>query len=184
MWMQSGEVFWGEGGLSHATSVSPPEAAATTVLRSSMSISIPAAARSMQHHNWADGSRSFTADVSRQMRDLMTRHSASGALKNVCVNAVSFFNTFVFKGLFYTLDVFHGSFQDMKQIEIVFVRHSIRCGGRVAQTSTDSSLKQEPWLIRSEDYHMLTHSHTASRSGEDGDFAPGISWMNSSSALI
>lgn len=92
---------------SHASFVS----SATTVLRSSMSISIHAAARSMQHHNWADSSRSCTADVSWQRRDLVTPRFAPGALKNVYLNAVSLFNTFVFFGRFHNYTVWFGLHQ-------------------------------------------------------------------------
>lgn len=71
-----------------------------------------------------------------------------------------------------------------------FVRHSIWCGGSVAQNSTDSSLKREHRLIRSEDYHMLTHTHTLTLTTQA--VAPvrmetllrGISWMNCSPALF
>lgn len=78
-------------GLLHASSVSPPEAAATTALRSSVSISIHAAARSVQHHNWADGGR--TADVSWMRRDLAARHFWLWSLENGCLKAVAFSNT-------------------------------------------------------------------------------------------
>lgn len=91
--LQTGEgsCWWGgagsieryvdaERGPLACITVSPPAAATTTVLRSIVSISIHAAARSMQHQKSADGSRSCAADVYWNTRDFVTQHFASGTL--------------------------------------------------------------------------------------------------------